>query len=119
MKPNFLNVFMKKLTRGRLVPAISTRVFLTEFGDSNLGLSILAEASQQEQKASQSFLAGIEKLVNQVLFISDVPRKQIRHEHILKRVFPAKHFPSWTSFRFASRSNRSLRLRSIGGEAAL
>jgi hypothetical protein len=66
--------------------------FLTEFGDSNLGLSILAEARQQEQKASQSFLTGIEKLVNQVLFVSDVPRQQIRHEHIGKRVFPVKHF---------------------------
>jgi hypothetical protein len=65
---------------------------LTEFGDSNLRLSILAEASQQEQKAGQSFLTGIEKLVNQILLVSDVPCQQICHEHIGKLVFPVKHF---------------------------
>src|SRR5208282_234877 len=40
----------------------------------------------------QSFLTGIEKLVNQIFFVSDVPCQQICHEHIGKRVFPVKHF---------------------------
>ena len=66
--------------------------FLTEFGDSNLGLFILAEASQQEQKASQSFLTGIEKLVNQIRFVPDIPGQQVCHEHIGKCLFPVKHF---------------------------
>src|SRR5438094_7535329 len=48
--------------------------------------------SQRYQYPGQSFLAGIEKLVNQILFISDVPCQQICHEHIGKRVFPVKHF---------------------------
>ena len=38
------------------------------------------------------FLTRIEELVNQILFISDVPCQQICHEHIGKRVFPVKHF---------------------------
>jgi len=32
MKPSFLNLFMKKLTRGRVVPIISARHLLRYFG---------------------------------------------------------------------------------------
>src|ERR1035441_5304209 len=48
--------------------------------------------SQQQQHPSQSFFTGIEKLVNQVLFISDVSCQQICHEHVGKCVLPVKHF---------------------------
>jgi hypothetical protein len=34
------------------------------------------------------FLAGIEKLVNQVLFVSDVPCQQIPYKQIRGRMFP-------------------------------
>ena len=61
-------------------------------GISNFVLSVLAEMSQQEKNAGKSFLTGIEKLVNQILFVSDVPCQQICHEHIGKRMFPVKHF---------------------------
>jgi hypothetical protein len=37
------------------------------------------------QYPGQSFFTGIEKLVNQVLFVSDVPGEQICHEHIDKK----------------------------------
>ena len=37
---------------------------LTDLGDYSLGLPFLAEVSQQQQNPSQSFFAGIEKLVN-------------------------------------------------------
>jgi hypothetical protein len=47
--------------------------FLTDLGDRNLGLSVLAEVSKQQKNASKSFLAGIEKLVNQILLVSDGP----------------------------------------------
>jgi hypothetical protein len=33
----------------------------------------------------------IEKLVNQILFVSDVSGQQIPHEHVGKRMFPVKH----------------------------
>ena len=48
--------------------------------------------SQQKKNTSKAFLTGIEKLVNQILFVSDVPCQQICHEHVGKRVFPVKHF---------------------------
>jgi hypothetical protein len=48
--------------------------------------------SQQEQHPGQSFFTGIEKLVNQIFFVSDVPCQQICYEHVGKGVFPVKHF---------------------------
>lgn len=36
---------------------------LTDLGDRNFGLSVLAELSQQGENASKAFLTGIEKLV--------------------------------------------------------
>jgi len=45
------------------------------------------------QYPGQSFFTGIEKkLVNQILFVSDVPCQQICHEHIRKRMFLVRHF---------------------------
>jgi hypothetical protein len=46
----------------------------------------------QEKNAGKSFLTGVEKLMNQILFVSDVPCQQIAYEHVGKRVFPVKHF---------------------------
>jgi hypothetical protein len=46
---------------------------MPSFWNCNLGLSVLAEVSQQEKNAGQSFLAGIKKLVNQILFVPNVP----------------------------------------------
>src|ERR1700719_3932225 len=36
--------------------------------------------------------ARVEKLINQILFVSDVPCQQICHEHIGERTFPVNHF---------------------------
>jgi hypothetical protein len=63
MKPNFRNLFMKKLTRDRVVPIISEGL-LTHLGDHSLLLTFLPEMSKQQQYSGQSFLTGIEKLVN-------------------------------------------------------
>jgi hypothetical protein len=91
---------------------------LTDFGDCDFGLSVFAEVSEQKKNASQSFLTGIEKLVNQVLFVSDVPCHQISDEHVRKCVFPAD--PSTIAFlSIRTLSNRSLRLRNTSGESAL
>ena len=46
--------------------------------------------SEHEKDTSKPFLAGIKQLVNQILFVSDVPRQQICDEHIGKGVFPVK-----------------------------
>jgi hypothetical protein len=45
--------------------------FLTDLGNCNFRLSVLAEVSQQEENASQPLFAGIKKLVNQIRFVSD------------------------------------------------
>jgi len=47
--------------------------------------------SQQEKNASESFLAGIEELVNQIFFVPDIPCQQICHEHIGERRFAVNH----------------------------
>jgi hypothetical protein len=51
-------------------------------GNRNFGLSVFAELSKEEENPGKSFLTGIEKLVNQILFVSDVPGQQICYEHI-------------------------------------
>ena len=42
--------------------------------------------SEQKQKPSQPLLAGIEELVDQIFFVSDVPRQEIGYEQIGERV---------------------------------
>ena len=64
---------------------------LTDPGNRNFGLSVFAEVRQQEENTSQSFLTGIEKLINQILFVSDVPDQQIGHEHVGKYSFAVNH----------------------------
>src|ERR1700730_12080770 len=65
---------------------------LTHLGDYSLGHAFLAEMSKQQKNTGESFLAGIEKLVNQIRFVSNVPCQQICHEHVRKLMFPVKHF---------------------------
>jgi len=61
--------------------------FVTDYGDRNFLFSLLAEVSKQEKNASQSFLAGIKKLVHQVFLVPDFPCQQICHEPIGERTF--------------------------------
>ena len=60
MKPNFRNLFIKKLTLDRVVPIIS--------------------ASVSWKYARQTFLAGIEELINEIRFNSDVAQQQMTHK---------------------------------------
>jgi hypothetical protein len=45
---------------------------LTHLGDYSLGLTFLAEMSQQQQYPSEPLFAGIEKLINQILFVCEI-----------------------------------------------
>jgi len=45
---------------------------LADSWNCNFRLSVLAELSKQEKNTGKSFLAGIEKLVNQILFVAEV-----------------------------------------------
>src|SRR6266404_3232165 len=64
---------------------------LGNFGKHLLRLGFLAVASEQQKSPSQPFLARIEKLVDQILFDSDVPRKHIRHEAVGESMFSVEH----------------------------
>src|ERR1035438_2065065 len=60
---------------------------LADFGDHSLGHTFLAKMSEQKKDSSQPLFAGVEQLVDQIFFIADIARQQIRHEQIGKRVF--------------------------------
>jgi hypothetical protein len=45
-------------------------VFLIDSGKNTLGAPFLAKMSQQQETPGQTLLAGIEKLVDEILFIS-------------------------------------------------
>ena len=59
--------------------------FLTDLRDHRFRNPLFAEMSQQQKHAGQSLLAGIEKLVDEILFVADIARQQIRYEHFGKR----------------------------------
>ena len=82
MKPSFLNLFRKKFTRERVVPTISASVSCEIFGTHADRLVLLAVARQQQQRARQPLLAGVEELIDQVLFDPDVARQHVRDEPV-------------------------------------
>jgi hypothetical protein len=57
MKPNFLNRFMKKLTRERLVPIIFRQNLLADLWNYTLRCVFLAEASEQQKDPGQPLCA--------------------------------------------------------------
>ena len=73
---------MKKFTRERVVPTISASVSCDSFGRDALGLVLLPVPGQQQQGAGESLLAGVEELIDQILFDSDVARQHVREEPV-------------------------------------
>ena len=55
MKPSWRNLFMKKLTRERVVPIISASSLLADRRDDRLGLPLLAEIRKQQKQPRQAF----------------------------------------------------------------
>src|SRR5512142_233845 len=51
--------------------------FLAYFGDDRYRFGFLAEVREQQQQASESFLAGVEKVIHQVRFHPDIPGKHV------------------------------------------
>ena len=64
MKPSFRNLFMKKLTRDRVVPIISASVSWLIF--HRLRFVFLAKVRQQQEQAGKTFLTRIEQLIDEV-----------------------------------------------------
>ena len=56
--------------------------FLTDLGHDGLMLPVFAKAGQQQQNPRQPLLAGIEQLIDQVLFDPHIPGQQIRHKEL-------------------------------------
>ena len=50
---------------------------LADLWNHSLGYAFFAKAGEQQKDPSQSLFARIEKLVNQIFFIADVPRQQV------------------------------------------
>ena len=86
MKPSFLNLFMKKLTRARVVPTISASISWLIFAITGSGLPSLPKFASSRSTLG-TFLARIEQLIDQVLFDADRPRQKVRHEHLGKSLF--------------------------------
>ena len=61
------------------------------FGEHLLRAVYHAITGQQEESTRQAFLAGVEKLVDQVLFDADVACEDVRNEAIGKRMFLMEH----------------------------
>jgi hypothetical protein len=58
------------------VPTIGDKLFLIDPGNYGFGPALLAKMGQQQEKPSQALLAGVEKLVNEIRFVSDDAGKQ-------------------------------------------
>src|ERR1043165_9208691 len=64
--------------------------FLADPGNHGFRDAFLSKVSEQEQHASQTLFARVEKLVNKILFVTYIPRQQVRHEHFRECGFTMK-----------------------------
>src|SRR5213076_904583 len=92
---------------------------LTDFWDYSLRHALLAKMSEHKKHTGQSLFAGIEQLVDQVLFITDIAGQQIRHEHIGKSMFPMKRGHHRLLLESAEAGSPSLQPRIPYGEPGL
>jgi hypothetical protein len=71
-KAMFLEIGQKKTDPRSGCPDHLRQMFLIEFGKDCFGPIFLAETGQQQQNPSQTLLAGVEKLVDQISFKPDI-----------------------------------------------
>src|SRR5882757_8865553 len=79
-------------TRARRTDHLGQR-FLADGWDDGLDLALLAEVRQQQKKARQALFAGIEQLVDHVLFGPGAPAQEIRDEQVGEFRFVAQRLP--------------------------
>ena len=53
---------------------------LTNLGRYGLGRAFFAEVSEQKEDARKSFFTGIEELIDEILFITNISSQQISHK---------------------------------------
>ena len=64
---------------------------LLHSGDYYFGLAFLAKMRQQQENPSQTLFAGVEKLVHEIRFVSDVAQKQMLDKQFRNIVMLVKH----------------------------
>jgi len=82
MKPSLRNLFMKKLTRDRVVPIISANVSWLIFETVGWGLPSLPKFTNRSSKRCQPLFTGIEELVEQIFLNPTIAGQQIGHAHL-------------------------------------
>jgi len=97
MKPSLRNLFMKWLTRDRVVPIISVNIswlILVRMGSGRPSFPKFASSS----KRRASRFCGIEELINQIFLDTCIPQQDMEHEHLRRRRLvtkdPLEHCPS-------------------------
>ncbi len=63
------------------------QALLAYLRNHRLGNTFLAKMSEHKKHSCQSLLAGIKQLVDQILFVTNIARAQIRYEQVGKLVF--------------------------------
>ena len=66
---------------------------LADLGNYGLGFAFLAKMSEQQKDSGQPLFAGIKELINQIFFVTDVPRQQTGHEQVGKFVLERREIP--------------------------
>jgi hypothetical protein len=84
IKPSFLNLFMKKLTRGRVVPIISASVSWLIFVVIGSGVPSLPKFASSSQRASQALFTRVEQMVYKVRLSATIAGQQMSRERLSK-----------------------------------
>src|SRR6185295_3660969 len=88
---------------------------LTDLWKNGLRRVVFAEMCQQEEHTSQSFLAGVEEMVDQVLFNATVALEEVRHEPSGEGWLRLQHSEHLLS---CDAQDLTLRQRCRGGQSA-
>ncbi|HXO87196.1 MAG TPA: hypothetical protein VN885_01015, partial [Candidatus Acidoferrales bacterium] len=65
--------------------------FLADLGKDGFGLAGLPVLREKKKRAGEAFFAGIEKLIHQIGFETNVARQNMRDESLRKSLLLAKH----------------------------
>ena len=67
------------------------QAFLIDSGNYRFSSGFLAEMSKQQKNPSQTLLARVEKLIDEIFFVADVTRKQMCDEQFRDVVLFVEH----------------------------
>jgi hypothetical protein len=90
IKPSFLNLFMKKFTRDRLVPTMLAMVSCELLaGGSGAGRPL--RSAPKQQRPCQAFFAEVEEWIDQVFLDANVVREHVGDKMVGQFVFGAQY----------------------------